>query len=504
MAKTELYSLDVEKNLLAGMLKFGNDVFDDVRLYLKPEHFWDASPEHKIIYTILSKQLELGKSIDEVLIADNIRNLGARFDSGIDMLDYLRDLKHRKTNKNAAIESARSIMTYYMRRSVCVMADEIKHDMLRSTDEMGSYEGIVGAADRRYNDTMSTFEYGEGDEAINIYDVMQDIIEGRTEEDDNSPRGPHPKLYKAFGSIVTPGNITVVAARSGVGKTQFAMDFSTEVTFETGCPVIHFDNGEMSLEELVIRQMAALSGVPEHLIKSGKWRHAGDEIVKQVRDVYAVVKDLKFYYVPVGGLDHKEMIAKFRREYFSKVGRGNYCVFSFDYIKTSAEKSHKRENEIVGDMMDAFKTLISTELVFDRKPAVGMITSVQSNRIGIVGNKASSEINEDSSSVSLSDRIEQISTHLFILRVLSIDERAETEDKWGTHVLIPLKRRHLGEDVKRALELVKIEGKAPMYNRFFLKFDNFKVEEMGDLVDFAESIDANNNIQQTGGDDLPL
>ena len=98
-----------------------------------------------------------------------------------------------------------------------------------------------------------------------------------------------------YGSILRPGNITVVVARSGVGKTQFCMHYATQVASQYDVPVLHFDNGEMSKEELIMRQCASISGIPSHLLESGKWRQAGDEVVAKVRETWDKVENLKFY-----------------------------------------------------------------------------------------------------------------------------------------------------------------------------------------------------------------
>ena len=76
---------------------------------------------------------------------------------------------------------------------------------------------------------------------------------------------------KPIGSFIFLG-------QTGVGKTQFCMDYSTKVSLQYDVPVLHFDNGEMSKEELIMRQCAALSGVPMHLLESGKWRQAGEDV----------------------------------------------------------------------------------------------------------------------------------------------------------------------------------------------------------------------------------
>jgi replicative DNA helicase len=181
-----------------------------------------------------------------------------------------------------------------------------------------------------------------------------------------------------YGSLLRPGNITVVVARSGVGKTQFCMDYSTKVSLEYNVPVLHFDNGEMSKEELIMRQCSALSGVPMHLIESGQWLRAGKETVDKVRNVWAKVKKLQFYYYNVGGMDVDSMINTLKRFYYSKVGRGNRMIFSFDYIKTTSDmgSGNKTEWQVVGEMVDKFKRCVQKDILYNGVPIIPMITSV--------------------------------------------------------------------------------------------------------------------------------
>ena len=84
----------------------------------------------------------------------------------------------------------------------------------------------------------------------------------------------------------------VLCYGSGVGKTQYCMDYATKVALRYGVPVLHFDNGEMSKEELMMRQCAAHSGVPMHLLESGKWRTAGADVVEKVRSVWPKLTNL--------------------------------------------------------------------------------------------------------------------------------------------------------------------------------------------------------------------
>jgi hypothetical protein len=247
----------------------------------------------------------------------------------------------------------------------------------------------------------------------------------------------------------------------------------------------------MSKEELIIRQCSALSGVPMHLLETGRWRQAGEDVVEKVRATWAKVKDFKFYYYNVAGHSIDSMLNIIRRFYYSEVGRGNPMIFSFDYIKTTYERQNGASSwETVGRMVDKFKQLIQKELCFNGKPAVAMLTSVQSNRLGITNNRSSENVVDDESIVSLSDQITQFCSHLFLLRQKTMDEIQSEPDDFGTHKLICLKYRWLGKDVHRALQPVEMPDGSKRKNYINLHMENFSINEKGDLQDMVDHMDA--------------
>jgi len=318
--------------------------------------------------------------------------------------------------------------------------------------------------------------------------------------------GPHPRLNELYGSLLRPGNISVICARSGAGKTTFVLDFVTKVCAQTPIPVLHLDNGEMSKEEITMRLCSAMSGIPMHLLESGRWRQAGDKIVNQVRSVWDKISGLNLNYYNVGGKSIDEILNVIKKYYYYKVGRGNKMILSFDYIKTTFQDfSNKQEWQIVGEMVDKFKKLIQTELVFDNEPMVSLLTSVQSNRLGITTNRTSANIVDDESVVSLSDRITQFCSHMFILRHRTNDEIEMAAD-FGTHALIPVKTRHLGQDVHRAINKVRMPDDQLRNNCIFLDINSFAVQEKGDLQDLVNSLsglDASADVINDLSDSVP-
>ena len=367
------------------------------------------------------------------------------------------------------------------------------------------YLKIIESADQIYNENINMFEVG-ADIPENIFEQMEGFIEerGNNPLEEFGMMGPHEKINDIYGSLLRPGNITVIVARSGVGKTQYCMDYSTKVSAKYDVPVLHFDNGEMSKEELIIRQCAALSGVPSYLLESGRWREAGAETVQKVRAVWQKVKNLKFYYYNVGGMDVDSMINTLKRFYYSTVGRGNKMIFSFDYIKTSSDSGGGNQNEwqLVGEMVDKFKKCIQKEILEDGNPVIPMITSVQSNRSGITTNRQSANIVDDESIVSLSDRITQFCSHMFILRQKTNDEVVEEGPQFGTHKLINVKCRHLGKDIAGAIEPVQVDDNLRK-NFINLAFKNFNITECGDLRDIVDFRNTGGNLVGSETSDIP-
>ena len=339
-----IYSLEVEKQVLAAFIQKPKVLVNFMHL-IGESDFYDGSLLHRTLFAVLKKACQQDESIDEIVLVQRILDLGIKFEEDITLIDYVRSLSMRKVNSEEKIESSiKELKKYSVRREINKTAKKIA-DSMKSISPETSYLKIIESADQIYNEKINMFEVGS-DVPENIYEQMEDFIEdrGNNPVDEFGMMGPHEKINDIYGSLLRPGNITVIVARSGVGKTQFCMDYATKVSAQYDVPVLHFDNGEMSKEELIVRQCAALSGVPAYLLESGKWRQAGEDTVAKVRSVWSKVKKLKFYYYNVGGMDVDSMINTLKRFYYSKVGRGNTMVFSFDYINTSSDGMSGNKN----------------------------------------------------------------------------------------------------------------------------------------------------------------
>ncbi len=483
-----VHSRELEQQLLGGLLNHPEQYIAIAPFVSAKDFVYDANG---VIFSFLKSEYSEGNYIDEVIISERIKLSGISFEDNISISGYLKSLKLIKMPEDSVVNSAKELKKLSMRRDISNTGASLSRAM-ENLDSSKSFTEIIDTSDSIYNSQINSYENEDGPK--NIFSEMEECVEliGENPKTDFGPVGPHKRLNELFGSLLRPGNITTLVARTGVGKTQFVVDFCTKVSSDTGIPIFHLDNGEMSKEELLMRQCSALSGVPLHLLETGQWRNAGEETVNKVRSVWPKIKGYKFFYENVGGMNVDGMIQCVKRFYYSQIKRGNPMILSFDYIKTTSEKSNnKSEWQIVGEMVDKFKKLVQRDICVDGSPMISMITSVQSNRSGITNNRSADSIVEDESIVSLSDRITQFSSHLFALRQKTLDELA-AEPGFGTHKLTCFKYRHLGENVHRAIQPVRMPTGDLKRNYINLNFENFNITEVGDLQDMVDAqVDVN-------------
>ncbi|MAG59386.1 hypothetical protein CMO96_01165 [Candidatus Woesebacteria bacterium] len=479
-----VFSHEVEQQLLGALLNHPKK-YVEVAPHLAASDF--VSDVNGVIFSFLKSDYDQGNFIDEVILSERIKLSGISFEDNINITEYTRGLKLRMSSPDSVTEATKELKKLSVRRERAETGIQLTKKM-KNLDSSKSLTEIIDAADVIYNTHMDLYDNGDNFPK-NIFSDMEEVVElkGNNPQSGFGPPGPHKRLHELYGSLLRPGNITTIVARTGVGKTQFVMDFCTKVSIAHNLPILHLDNGEMSKEELMMRQCASLSGVPLNLLETGQWRAGGAAVVKKVRAVWEKVKNYQFYYQNVGGMNIDSMIQIIKYFYYAQVKRGNPMILSFDYIKTTAESAkNKSEWQVVGEMVDKFKRLIQKDLTMDGEPLVSMITSVQSNRSGITTNRSADNIVEDESIVSLSDRITQFSSHLFALRQKTLDELAQ-EDNLGTHRLTCFKYRHLGENIHRAIQPVRLPNGDLKRNFINLNFDNFNITEVGDLQDAVDS-----------------
>lgn len=498
----KLFDFEQERIFLAGMLSYSDLFVSEISHFVSAEDFYSKdSVVHKTIFLKIKALLDEQKVVDISLLSHHLSCLNISFQDNIKIPDYLESIDLLSSNLSEDIfkNAAEVIKLLSVRRELKVTGEKISKSM-SSLDSTVSYDEIIETCDSIYNEKIELYENSSG-KAVNLFNILPDLVYERANDrsifKDTGPEGPHPSLNKLCGSLNKGGHITIVCAGSGVGKTQFTTHYCMCLAGKHKIPVLHLDNGEMSEEEIAFRMLASYSNVPLYLIESGDW--ADDSNLKpRVESALTKISngDIIYDYYNVGGKCTDEIISYIKRYYYSQIGRGNQLIINFDYIKSSFESTSKfkTEYQIVGEMVDKFKKLIQRDLVFEGRPMVSLMTSVQANRIGTVGNRNSDAVVDDESVISLSHRIKQFCSHMLILRNKTIDELQSDPVFCGRHIMKIEKARNHGSDTARLQNLVEMPDGSMKKNYVNFDFNNFKIKDCGDLVDLLEQGQAINTL----------
>jgi len=225
--------------------------------------------------------------------------------------------------------------------------------------------------------------------------------------------------------------------------------------------------------------------------------------MEKVRSYFQDLKRHNYYHYHVRNKTTDEVCSMIRRWHMKYVGRGNKCVIAYDYVKLTGERVDKNwaEHQAIGEKIDKLKR-ISEEI------NAPLITAMQMNRSGESFNRNSSNLVDDSSAISLSDRLQWFATFVAIFRRKTLDEIALDGNRFGTHKLIPLKTRFQGQDAAGHQDLLRrvtidpVNGQqSERFVNNFLNFrvENFNVKEEGSLQDIIRYEQQSFNIQPSGG-----
>lgn len=472
MPQHELSSKQLEKHVLAGTIR-NPQIFADIDIRTTENDFVESV--HRTLWSVLRTSLLANEKVDAVILAQKLQNLGIKFRHEINIFDYLDTFTTTQITAAATIEAAKELCKMRVRRELIENAQkEIKYVTENGAE---SLDKIMAETDKIHNDKIQS--YVSVIEPVNIFETLEAKIEGIANNPPNenkSMMGPLMTVNRIYGSLVKPGNINLVVARSGVGKTAWGMFNLIHTAEKYDVPILNCDFSEMSEEELQFRAVCLFTEgkVSMHSLETGEWRKNG-EMTKLVRHVWSRVKKIRFHYYDIGSLNPDEIVNLIRRFYYKKVGRDNHLLIHYDYFKAFDFEPHKKEYQIMGTFVQKMKNLIKNDIT------ASLWASLQSNRVGITTNRKIEQLDDSENQNSLSDRIMQQCTHNWILRFKVMEEIQEEAERFGNMKLIDVKKRHLGKDYMDALTPVKMADGSYRNNYVNIKGHSFHFEDRGDL-----------------------
>jgi replicative DNA helicase len=481
----ELVSLEVEKNCVAGILRFPN-IITDLPSEITPEDF--SLEVHKVIFSVIRNISLNGQRPDTVLVADHIRNLGYMVKDDFNIYEYVEALSIIQISEKAVFSYFQELKKYSICRNIdetaLVMREALRHNLTRPAPD------IIHAIDKIYNKQLDLYSRRD-EEVVDIYSRMETLLLERASNpvEEMGIATPFPVFNRYFGGL-RPGNVYVWASRPGEGKSTLLNYISNQIALKNNKIKVLYLDTEMETNDIILRMAATMCDVPMWYLDTGNWAK-NPEMYRKVMAAMKLIKANRspnFFHRYVANVNIDEVISIIRRWYYStckRLGEDTQAIIVYDYLKLTGERvnADNKEYQIIGEKVNKLKDIVTVI-------GAPLLTAVQVNRTGVNSNKSGEQTTDDDSIIALSDRIKWFCTYLGIFRHKTYLEIDADGPQFGTHAMFTLKGRFQGRESQGHLDFVKIEreGQKPAYRPNYINYNitNFGVEERSCLRDMLK------------------
>lgn len=413
-------NIEAEKSVLAACM-LNPDAVDEIATKLVPENFF--RPAHQLIYTGILELNTRHVPIDQISLADRLAAEGQL--EAVGGRPYLVELANNTlalTNwkNHTEIVKRNSVLRDLVYASTNINA--LAYDAPDDTNEVieDAEKMLFEVTQKRVSSSFQnitdllTQAFDEIDELVNNKNQMAGTPTGFTDVD---------KLFWGLRG----GDLLILAARPGVGKTSFALNLATNAA-KAGAAVALFSL-EMGANQLVQRILCAEARVNLGQLRAGNLQE-GDW--NAIMNAAATLSGLELYIDDTPGLSLLEMRAKARRQLRDKK-KGLIIV---DYLQLMQPPSNRRDGNRAVEVAEISRGLKVLAKEMDM-PLLAL--SQLSRAVEMRGSKRPmlSDLRESGSIEQDADIV------MFIDR--SMDEmEAETDGRpdWGTAELIVAKHRN--------------------------------------------------------------
>ncbi len=407
------FSLEAEQSVLGSVL-VDPECFRDIATLLKGEDFYKQI--HKDIYGAMQNMfLQQDKNIDTVTLIEELIKSGTLEEE--EMKQYIKLLAQVVPSSRNACDYAKIVKNKKILRSLIGAAEEIEDAAYNEADEVSH---ILDMAEQKIFDIA---DVNEQKGFVHIKDAIlltYDRI-NRLQTDKEEVLGVKTQFGELDNVLVGlgKGDLVLVGARPGMGKTSFAMNIATNVALKSKKTVCVFSL-EMSDEQLVSRMLSSEAMVNSYHMRSGSLEE--DDWVKLAKAA-ARLSETSIYIDDTTNITITEMKAKLRR-------MKNLGLVIIDYLQLmkSDKNIENRVNE-VGDISRNLK-IMAKEL------AVPVICSAQLSR----GPESRPDKTPMLSDLRASGAIEQDAD--IVLFLYRPEYYKETADKQDLAQVIVAKNRH--------------------------------------------------------------
>lgn len=294
-------SIEAEQALL-GSIIVDPDSFDKIGGMISTEDFY--LDEHKHIFSALLKMYAQSKTIDVVTLVNALVEYGDRDEAG--GVQYVTLIAESVPSSANIKDYAKIVKDKSTLRRLINACDEINNDAYSEQD----VRKIIDSAEQKIFDISNN---NETKDFRHIRDVLQNVYQDfeKLAESKGAVTGSKTGFSALDRMLVQmgKGDLIIVGARPGMGKTSFALNIATNVAKHSNKAVAIFSL-EMSGEQLVTRIISSEAMVDSHSLRTGQLQ---PEDWDNIADVISSLSGCDIYIDDTSSITSTEMKSKLRR-----------------------------------------------------------------------------------------------------------------------------------------------------------------------------------------------
>jgi len=336
--------LSAERAVL-GALLFDGSLLSSVAEILLPEDF--ALPAHAEIFSAMLALDLSHRPVDLLTLAEELKTRGKLTTIGGPA--YLTSLDQGVPFAHNAAPYAKIVKEKATRRNLAHVAKEIFQLASQSTGEL---DAIIDEAERKLFYVSDKRRTGDLVPMAELMDSALALLE-RMRKSDSGVTG----LSTGFVDLdylltgFHPGELIVIAARPGVGKTSLAMNMALSVSKKENRAVGIFSL-EMPSLQLLSRLLATTARVDVKKLRGGRLS-ANDEA--KLQEAAAELFQVKLYIDDTGALSSFDLRAKARR---LKAKEPELALIVIDYLQLMHQRGRVESRQLeVAEISRSLKQL---------------------------------------------------------------------------------------------------------------------------------------------------
>ena len=334
------FSLEAEQSVLGSIL-INPECISELASELKSKDFY--LEDHQEMYLAMLELFQQNRTIDLVTLIDALVHRGVYKDEE-ETKRYIKLIAEIVPSASNVKDYAKIVHDKAILRSLISVCSEVSESAYASQDDV---EHLIDSAQQKIYDIT------ENNQTKGFTHIKEALLANyehlKLLNTDPSAAAGQPTGFSSLDKVLVgmgPGDLILVGARPGMGKTSFTMNIATKVAQQSKKTVCVFSL-EMSAEQLVSRMLSSEALVDSYALRSG---NLSNEDWEKLARASALLSECEILIDDTAGISATGMRAKLRRV-------KNLGLIVIDYLQLMQSDNKKQNDSRVNDVADISRNL---------------------------------------------------------------------------------------------------------------------------------------------------